>query len=491
VWDECGMVYQGLLRMHEVGVASETDHETASRGGKRQPLAISHLFLVLECERPWAGGARHDLGSIDQVRIGRGSRREATRSVVGGKRVLSLRVPDPRMSHAHARLTRVDTRFVFEDLGSTNGSLLRGESVASPVALRDGDVLEVGRTFFRFRAALPTLPGTTADLDFAADLRKAAPGFATLLPALAEKHTNLAKVAGSRVPVLLLGETGAGKEVLARAIHEASRRPGPFVPINCAAIPPTLMEAQLFGHVRGAFSGATRDEPGVVRSAHQGTLLLDEVGDLTKSAQGALLRVLQEGEVTPVGSARPQRVDLRIICATNSDLPGDVRRGAFRSDLFGRLAGLRQTLSPLRERMEDLGLIVASLLGRMASEDERRTTFTRDAGRRLLEHAWPGNVRELEHVLSVALVLAEGDPIDVEHLTKGEFEPCAARGKSRSDRREDEAIRARLVDELQRATGNVAAVARTMGKARMQVQRWMKRFNLDPKMFRGDRAPRA
>jgi hypothetical protein len=470
--------------MHEVRVASETDHETASMRRAQQPLAVSQLFLVLECERPWAGGTRHDLGQIDEVRIGRSSRREATRSVVGGIRVLTLTVPDQRMSQAHALLRRAAAGFVFEDRGSTNGSRIRGELVASSVALGDGDVFEVGRTFFRFRAALPTLLGTPADMDFAADLLKAPPGFATLLPSLTEKHAAIAKIAASRVPVLLLGETGAGKEVLAHAIHDASGRTGPFVAVNCAGIPPTLMEAQLFGHVRGAFSGATRDEPGFVRSADHGTLLLDEVGELTKSAQGALLRVLQEGEVTPVGSSRPQRVDLRIVCATNNDLPRDVRRGAFRADLFGRLAGLQHTLSPLRERREDLGLIVALILGRIAPDNVRAHKFTREAGRRLLEHAWPGNVRELQHVLSVAVVLADGRVIDVEHFTKTELEPCVTSKKRSSDPREDEAIRARLLEELQRATGNVAAVARTMGKARMQVQRWMKRFNIDPRMFR-------
>ncbi|HXN32157.1 MAG TPA: sigma-54-dependent Fis family transcriptional regulator, partial [Polyangiaceae bacterium] len=325
--------------MQDAELAMETDEETGTTRCGREPLVVPHLFLVLECGRPWAGGARHDLAGIDQILIGRGPKRSVSRSLASGLRVLELHVPDRHMSQKHARISRTDRGFAFEDLGSTNGSHVGTNAVLSPVLLGDGDVLEIGRTFFRFRAALATPPDGPADLDSSLHGRAAPQGFATLLPALANKHRALAKVAASGVPVLLLGETGTGKEVVARAIHQASGRKGPFVAVNCGAIPATLVEALLFGHTRGAFSGATRDELGFVRSAHQGTLFLDEIGDLPRAAQATLLRVLQEGEVVPVGTARPERVDLRVLSATHGDLVDNVSLGIFRADLFARLAG--------------------------------------------------------------------------------------------------------------------------------------------------------
>jgi transcriptional regulator with AAA-type ATPase domain len=465
--------------MHDAEVESDdTLKETGGGRRARRHLALPHLFLVLECARPWAGAARHDLSQIDEIRIGRGAKRSVSRPIVGNARILDLRVPDPRMSKEHARIVRVGSAFRFEDLGSTNGSRVRRAIVSSAVMLGDGDVLEIGRTFFRFRAALGTPPGTPADLDSAE--HPALDGFATLLPALAESHEALAKIAPSKVSVLLLGETGTGKEVLARALHAASGHSGMFVAVNCGAIPPGLVESHLFGHVRGAFSGATRDEPGFVRSAHQGTLFLDEIGDLPAIAQPALLRVLQDGEVVPVGSSRPESVDLRVICATHHDLEGSLEEGTFREDLFARLAGLTHRLPPLRDRFEDLGLLVAAMLAQIAPDRARTVTLTPDVARRLLEHDWPLNVRELRQALSVAMALAGGGPIDVDSWIPGRPEQAA-----RQDPNEDDnALHERLVDELRRAKGNVTVVARSMGKARMQVQRWMKRFHIDPAAFR-------
>src|SRR5262249_4252107 len=159
--------------------------------------------------------------------------------------------------------------------------------------------------------------------------------------------------------ILLLGETGTGKEVLARSLHALSQRPGPFIAVNCGAIPENLVEGQLFGHVRGAFSGALKDEPGLVRAAQGGTLLLDEIGDLPASSQAALLRVLQESEVRPVGSTQTVKVDVRIIAATHRPLESLIKGNAFRHDLYARLAGFRFELAPLRKRKVDLGLLIA------------------------------------------------------------------------------------------------------------------------------------
>src|SRR5260221_3786391 len=264
------------------------------------------------------------------------------------------------MAGRHARLLRSAQSWGYEDHGWRNGSLVDSEP-ATTRPLRDGALIELGHTFFLFRESVSIPAGTPGDLD-AKDLSDVPPAFATLLPELGCAFETLARVAKSSVPILLLGETGSGKELLARTIHELSGRKGPFVPINCGALPQTLVEAQLFGHARGAFSGATRDEVGYVRSAHDGTLLLDEIADLPPASQAALLRVLQESEVVPVGTTRAVPVDIRVIAATHAPILDLVQIGAFRNDLFARLAGFRFVAPPLPNRVEALGLLVAGLL---------------------------------------------------------------------------------------------------------------------------------
>jgi transcriptional regulator with GAF, ATPase, and Fis domain len=221
--------------------------------------------------------------------------------------------------------------------------------------------------------------------------------------------------------VLLLGETGTGKELLARAIHRLSERKGPFVAVNCGALPMTLVEAQLFGHVRGAFSGAVADAPGLLRSSDGGTLLLDEVGDLPEPSQAALLRALQEREVMPVGGVRAIKTDLRVVAATHQPLEKLVAQGDFRKDFYARLAGYSFSLPPLRERREDIGLLVG------AFARERPIRLTAAAGRALLRYPWPLNVRELHQALDVAATLAEGELIDVMDLPPAVDEAFRAR----------------------------------------------------------------
>ncbi len=221
-------------------------------------------------------------------------------------------------------------------------------------------------------------------------------------------------VARYDLPVVLEGESGTGKELLARAIHDASpRKRGPFVAVNCGAIPPTLQEAELFGHVKGAFTGAEKDRPGHFRKAHGGTLFLDEIGDLQKPMQALLLRPLQEKEVVPVGASEPLRVDVRVIAASHRRLSLLVGSGDFREDLYFRLAVATVRLPPVREREGDLGLLVDSLWGDLERKQRElrlpEKRLTAGAKRRLLAHSWPGNVRELGNVLARLILWADDD----------------------------------------------------------------------------------
>ncbi|MBI4955427.1 MAG: sigma-54-dependent Fis family transcriptional regulator [Myxococcales bacterium] len=234
--------------------------------------------------------------------------------------------------------------------------------------------------------------------------------------------------AGSRIPILITGETGVGKEVLARAIHRASPcAAGPFLPINMLAVAPTLFEAEFFGHAKGAFTGADRDRPGYLARAKNGTLFLDEIGDLSLDSQGKLLRILQEGEYLPVGKTRAERAEVRIVAATNQDLPKLVATRKFRKDLLYRLQFAHLELPPLRRRREDIPLLAARLL---AAAGHAQASLSERAELALLGHAWPGNVRELKGVLEAAANLAEGGVIEPEHLRLrgGAAPPVQARG---------------------------------------------------------------
>jgi DNA-binding NtrC family response regulator len=462
---------------------TETFDDSPYALGPESLRQVAYLFVVLECDRPLAGGARYALDDVSQIEIGRGNER-AGRLADGRLRVS---VPGRSMSATHARLTRLDGAWQLEDAGSTNGSFVNGAPVTS-CRLRDGDVLELGHTLFILREALPS-PAATLPLFDVLEHNAPHPALATLLPQLSRDFVTLARVARSDLPVLLAGETGTGKEVTARAVHTLSRRSGSFVAVNCGALAPNLIESLLFGHTKGAFSGAHRDEVGFVRLAHQGTLLLDEIGDLPLPAQATLLRVLQEREVVPVGSARPIPVDARVIAATHRDLETLIAADRFRGDLLSRLDGYRTSLPPLSERLEDLGLLVAEVLRGLNEGD--RIRLTPAAGTALLLHTWPFNVRELVQLLKRALVLSENGVLQKDHM-------IAARGPHDADSRgepgtpmearvlspEDAKLREELVLKLAEHDGNIADVARAMGKARMQIHRWLKRLGLDPGVFR-------
>jgi sigma54-dependent transcription regulator len=450
----------------------------AGRGeGSSETAAAPQLFVALESHRPTAWPSRHLLGGLGSVEIGRGAARDVERSA----QRLALALADPQVSTLHARLFRLaGDRFILEDAGSKNGTLLNGSPVRR-AALADGDVIEVGRTLLLYRAGAAPLRPERADLD-GSELAPPAPGLETFLAGLGGLFAALARAAASDIPILLRGDTGTGKEIVARAAHALSQRPGPFVAVNCGALPGTLVESALFGHRRGAFSGAIEDRPGLVRSAERGTLFLDEIGELAPAAQVALLRVLQEHEVVPVGETRPLKVDVRLISATHRPIDAIVEAGSFRADLLGRISGLTVRLPGLAARREDLGLLVRALLRRAGHDD---VTLAAPAARALFRHDWPRNIRELEKTLATAVVLADGE-LGLEHLSETLRPARAQPAPPRADDLgpEDRRLRDELVALLDQHRGNVSAVARAMGKGRMQVHRWLKRFSLQLERFR-------
>ncbi len=230
-------------------------------------------------------------------------------------------------------------------------------------------------------------------------------------------YSLIERVAPSNVPVLVLGETGTGKELVARALHENSpRRAMPFLAENCAAVPANLLESELFGHKRGAFTGAIADRPGHFVAADGGTVFLDEIGDMPLEMQSKLLRVLQDGEVRPVGANKTQRVDVRVVAATNKDLVAMCRRGEFREDLYFRLNVITIQLPPLRERRGDVRKIATWLMHRIGTEMGRPGTIREEALAAMERWHWPGNVRELENEIRRALALSRG-PIGLDDLS--------------------------------------------------------------------------
>ncbi|HEY8521765.1 MAG TPA: sigma-54 dependent transcriptional regulator [Gammaproteobacteria bacterium] len=257
----------------------------------------------------------------------------------------------------------------------------------------------------------------------------AAEGLIGTSPAIERVRSMIAKVARSQAPVHICGESGTGKELVARMIHEAGpRRDGPFVPINCGAIPTELMESEFFGHKKGSFTGAVSDKIGLVQTAEGGTLFLDEVADLPLHMQVKLLRVIQEKTIRPVGQAHEVPVDVRILSATHRDLSEEVEKGKFREDLFYRINVIELRVPPLRERGEDVLLLAHHTLERLAQEqDVPVPRLTKRAQEALLAYRFPGNVRELENILERALTLCSGDEIDVDDLQLRP-EPAAAEG---------------------------------------------------------------
>ena len=407
-----------------------------------------------------------------------------TQTVVLGRDAgVDIPLPVPAVSRRHAELRLERGAYVVRDLGSTNGTLVDGKRV-DEATLEPNSELRVGDAIFKlveaqgFEFARYGLDGQMRD---GARLTQ---GSSNLIGGfqMDEISSALERVAQTELSVLVLGESGTGKEVAARELHDKSARRGNFSAVNCAALPENLIESELFGYKKGAFSGADRDKTGLIQAAHGGTLLLDEIGDMPLFAQAKLLRVLQAKEVLPLGATRPESVDVRIVAATHRDLSRLQKEGSFRRDLFARLHEFSVILPPLRDRKEDIFQLVRFFLLKY-KRPELALSFPFVAG--LLHHDWPYNVRELEAAIKRATAMCTGSILTEEHLPANVKEAILdyASGKltpPTSDAPSEQELRALLEQEA----GNVAAVGRRLGKARMQVHRWMKRWAINIDDFR-------
>jgi transcriptional regulator with GAF, ATPase, and Fis domain len=393
---------------------------------------------------------------------------------------------DSEVSRQHAAFTYEASgdRWAITDNASRNGTFVDGERISVPVPLTDGTVVRVGRTLMLY---------VEAQLRAGETLDSVTPRIVGQSVAMLRLHADIALVAPHAVPVLILGETGVGKELVAEEIHRLSGRKGTFVPVNCAAISANIAESELFGHTSGAFTGANRSTEGLFVSAEGGTLFLDEIGEMPIDLQPKLLRALQKGEIRPVGGSITRQVDVRVLAATNRDLAGAVEKDAFRGDLLARLSGWSLRVPPLRERRDDVLPLATTFLAR-----KNAPTLSVDAAEALLLHDWSYNVRELEQVMNAAAVRAAGaDAVRCEHLPPEVAAPLSSRAPAASASataaeaplhmliaRDGAPTKEELIQALTRMDGNIARVAEFFGKDRQQVYRWAKRYNMDLGNFR-------
>lgn len=439
---------------------------------------------------------------------------------IGREAPAEVLVPQPAVSRSHARLSHDGQRWTIRDLGARNGTLVNGVFVEF-CPLTHNDDIRVGDAFFKFVQA-EAEGFLHYRIDGAVINAYATPSGIVGGFQLASIASALERISKSPISVIVLGESGTGKEVFARQVHEWSGRPGSFCALNCAAIPHNLLESELFGYRRGAFSGAERDHVGHVRAADQGTLFLDEVGDLPLEAQAKLLRVLQTKEVLPLGATTPETVDVRIVCATHRDLGAMQLGGQFRGDLFARLNEYSVTLPPLRARKEDIYALCLEFL-RLHKRPDLELTVPYMTG--ILHYDFPYNIRELEALIKRGIALSDGASLGAAHLSAEIHDKMRDYGRRQSDSAPvtsppvmqrppapswqppppsmqyehppetgAAAIPQPIVayipheDELRRVLqvtgGNVAAVGRHYGKERMQVHRWMKRYNINPDDYR-------
>jgi two-component system response regulator HydG len=307
------------------------------------------------------------------------------------------------------------------------------------------------------------------------------PGFGGLIGVserMQRVYKTIAKVSKHQYPVLILGESGTGKELVAKSVHyQGLRKDRPFVPVDCSALVPTLIESELFGYVKGAFTGALQAKQGLIEAAQGGTLFLDEIGDMPVDMQAKLLRALQEHEIKPVGSTERRQFNVRIIAATNRDLETQIKAGNFRQDLYFRLNVVQIKLPPLRDRKNDIPLLVTSFLEKFSDPQSPPRTITDEAIRRLISYDWPGNVRELENAIERAVALGSGPIVHVGDLPSNLQYPTSERIPERELLPLDELERRAILRALRETSGDKLAAARMLGIGKTTLYRKLKQYD--------------
>jgi DNA-binding NtrC family response regulator len=393
-----------------------------------------------------------------------------------GERVFEAVFEDPAMSPRHAEVRMRGARVVLQDLGSSRGTKLNGAPLREAHSLVEGDVFRLGNTTLVFtnRNRLLHIPETR---------NSGHPELTGTTPSMDAVRRSIEAVAPHPRTVVVSGETGTGKEIVARLLHRRSGRAGPFVAVNCGGFTEGLLASELFGHVRGAFTGAIAEQQGLFRAANGGTLLLDEAGDLPVGLQATLLRVLETWKVRPVGSTRDVPVDVRVVAATNREMVTLVQRGLFRADLYARLAQWIIRLPPLRDRREDIPALTRALLVQLGAEGRDLTPDLEEA---LLIHPWPLNVRGLSNVLGIAAIATPvGQPLELGAEAHAALEDGDIDHEEVPLEKPPVVLdRACLEGLLHQFGGRVAEMARHVGVSRPKLYRMLWSAGLDPATFR-------
>jgi len=406
---------------------------------------------------------------------------------IGRGETNQVRIDDPLASRNHARLYLGDVMYL-EDLGSVNGTRIKNTVVkqGEKIPITAGETISIGSSVLiiqhRAMARPPMLRPETLRDDRPAPI----PVSVAQDEAMRQLRQLAERAAAGTINVLVTGETGVGKELLAETVHRLSpRKDGPYVCLNCAALSETLLESELFGHERGAFTGAFQAKAGLLETAGGGSLFLDEVGELPMATQAKVLRVIETREVTRLGSLKPRRIDVRFIAATNRDLEAEVARGTFRRDLYFRLNGITLTIPPLRERVSEIPNLAEMFVRKICRELGRPEPRLPSSVIALLEgYAWPGNIRELKNMMERAVLLCTGDTIGPEHLPPerlGAWSPSGSgsgpvpspssppsmpAATERGLTATQEVERRRMIDALNVCAGNQSRAAKMLGISR-------------------------
>jgi len=420
---------------------------------------------------------------------------EASVIRIGARRGNDVQLTDSKVSGLHAEIRLDDRGYRLRDLDSTNGTYVSSLRI-NDVYIQPGAQIAIGSTRMKFEPLGESVEVELADTDRYGSMMGRS-------VKMRELFARLEKLAKTDTTVLVTGETGAGKELVAEALHDNSpREKGPFVVLDCGSIPPNLIESELFGHERGAFTGATNNYAGAFERAHGGTVFLDEIGELPLAMQPKLLRVLERKEVRRVGGAKTIEVDVRIVAATNRDLGVEVNRGRFREDLYYRLAVARVHVPPLRERKDDLPLLIEHILA--TTPGGETASIAQETIDLMMKHDWPGNVRELRNVIERAVLLAEApeheDALRRAPLPEKRSEPSITVTPSHTATSTDATMtvpvdvgipfklaKQNVISEFERRyisrllaqhDGNISAAARAAGIDRMSIHKMLHRLGL-------------